>query len=405
MTPADDEGTSATLAPTLVTAVGGASAAPPSSVPLRVAFEQTLLELTRTGGARAAVELAAALERRADVELLPVAHPAGTGALGRTRLGRHRIVRGLAREAAWLPHGVARAAARSGADLLHLPASMSVPVGGLPVVMTIHDTFPWERPEWCSAELRLQHRLRVTPGLRRVTAILVPSQWTAERVVDRLGVDPETIHIAPYAAARAFFAAPADEPFSTATSGVPGPYVLGVGTAGPRKNLRGLLAAFDTVVRAGLPHHLVLVGTPAPSPRRFARMLDAIGAPARERVHHRGWVGDDDLAALYRNADAFALAALGEGFGLPVLEAMASGTPVVALAAGSVPEVAGGAAELADPAVEGALGDALTHILEARGHRERLVRRGRERAADFSWERTAELTRDAYTDALLGATA
>src|SRR5215213_9501785 len=123
---------------------------------------------------------------------MPLAQPRRCRALS------GRLARGVAREAAWFPHGVRRRARRDGVDLLHLTAALGVPVGRLPVVMTVHDTYGWERPGWVSPPIRLQHRLRVGPGLRRVAAVVVPSRYTAERLVDTLDVDPGKVHVTPY---------------------------------------------------------------------------------------------------------------------------------------------------------------------------------------------------------------
>ena len=362
----------------------GAAAQNGTRRPVRVALDLTVLELSRTGTARATVALADALERVDGVELIQIAQPPPRPLLS------SRIARGLGREALWLSGGVSRRARRSAADVLHLPSTLSVPYGRTPLVMTVHDTFPWERPEWCSYALRAQHRTRVSPALHRVASFVVPSRWTAARVVERLGVDPALITVVPHGVGGQFTPGRPDAAVLERL-GVRRPYLLGFDSTVRRKNLGGLLDAFGRVVSAGRPHDLILVGGDGTPDRALDGRIARLGGRAR-RI---GWVDDAALVELYRGADALVFPTLGEGFGFPVVEAMACATPVVSNRVGSVPEVTGDAALLVEPGADGALAAAVEAVLDP-DVTTRLVGRGLERVRRFTWERAAEATADVY---------
>ncbi len=176
--------------------------------------------------------------------------------------------------------------------------------------------------------------------------------------------------------------------------GIEGPYVLSVGTFEPRKNQARLVRAYRTAVTtAGLPHVLVLAGHPG---WRTDDLDEAIAAGGPGRVIRIESAGDQELDALYRAAALTAYVSLGEGFGMPVLEAMARRSPVVASSTTSIPEVAGDAAVLVDPTDEGAIAGALTRVLTDEALADDLRRRGPERAATFTWTATATDTLRVY---------
>jgi alpha-1,3-rhamnosyl/mannosyltransferase len=170
--------------------------------------------------------------------------------------------------------------------------------------------------------------------------------------------------------------------------------VLSVGTFEPRKNLARLVRAYRrAVAEQGLPHTLVLAGHPG---WRTDDLDAAIAAGGPGRIERILSVGDGALDALYRAADAFAYVSMSEGFGMPVLEAMGRGTPVIASSTTSIPEVAGDAAVLVDPLDEPAIADALLRVLTDEPLARDLRTRGFERAARFTWDRTATATLQAY---------
>ncbi len=333
---------------------------------MRVALELTVLELDRAGTARAVAGLRDALAARDDVEVLELAHPGGRGG---------RRLRGLDRETRWFWGGLPRAA-RS-ADVLHLPVALGPWRAPVPLVVTVHDVLALEHPGWYSRANALQQRLAVRRLVRAARRVIVPSRWTADRLVAVTGADRERIRVVPWGV---------DARFSPAAVPAPErPYVLAVGTLQPRKGLDALLDAMD-----GLDHRLVVAGARGwHDEALFARLQD--------RATVTGRVSDDELLALLRGADALVHASPYEGFGFPPLEAMACGTPVVAVRRSSVPEVVGDAGELAEP---GELGAALRRVLGDPARQAELRERGRERAREFSWERCAAATVDVYREVL-----
>jgi glycosyltransferase involved in cell wall biosynthesis len=217
------------------------------------------------------------------------------------------------------------------------------------------------------------HRTVVPRVARGARLVIVPSTHVRGELAERFGLPEARIAvIAP--GVDASFSAPSDPAPTLRRLGIERPYVLAVGTDSPRKNLTLLDAAVPALANHGI--EVVIAGSTRP-------YLERSGGTARRL----GYVADDDLPALYAGAAAFAMPSLYEGFGLPCIEAMAAGTPVVASNRAALPEACAGAALLADPLDAKSFSTALLH---AAGHeRERLVAAGRERAAGLTWRRTA----------------
>ncbi len=221
---------------------------------------------------------------------------------------------------------------------------------------------------------------------------LAISEATAAELERQIGTERSRIHVTHLAAAPAFRPLPEDEARQKVRESfaIEGPYVLAVATLEPRKNLRRLLAAY-----MGLPaelrerHPLVMAGGKG-------WLLDEEDLAGLDSAMRLGHVALDELVALYSAATVFAYPSLAEGFGLPVVEAMACGAPVLTSNVSSLPEVAGDAAHLVDPVDTDAIRDALRHLLEDPERRSDLRQRGFERAATFSWERTARETLELY---------
>ena len=346
---------------------------------MRVALELTVLELDHAGTARSVRGLRTALAARDDVELVGLRHPAGRGG---------RLLRGLDRETRWFWLGLPRALRRTRAELLHLPVGLGPWRVPRPLVLTINDVMALEHPEWFSRANVLQQRLALRRLAHAARRVLVPSAWTAERLVAATGVDRDRVRIVPWGVGAPFAPGVADEAVPRRL-GVDGPYVLAVGTLQPRKGLGDVL---DAVAALQTGHRLVVVGGRGWRDEAIAERLGSAAVLA-------GRVDDAELVALLRGADALVHASRDEGFGFPPVEAMACGTPVVAVAAGSVPGVTAGAAELAAP-VPGALAPALARVLGDPARRAELRERGLARAAELTWERCAELTVAAYREAL-----
>ncbi len=270
-------------------------------------------------------------------------------------------------------------------DLFYSPDFVLPPLRrGTRSMLTVHDLSFLRHPEAFTPALRDYLRTVVPRSVARADIVLADSEATRRDLIALLDLPPERV-VTLYPGLSAGFTptpGPDERGRLRRRYGVGGrPYILAVGTVQPRKNYVRLMAACDALADEA---ELVIVG-------QRGWLADPILAEAARRPHVRmlGFVEDDDLAALYRQAVALAFPSLYEGFGLPPLEAMACGTPVVASTASSVPEVVGDAALLLDPTEISAWSEALARLLHDEALRARLRRAGLARARTFSWERAA----------------
>jgi glycosyltransferase involved in cell wall biosynthesis len=312
---------------------------------VRVGLDVSPLVQTRAGTARHVRGLVGALGGRPglDLELFTFGGP-----------GRASSV---ARDVAWYPVGLPRRA--RGVDLLHCTTFRGPVRSRIPTVLTVHDLAilrtPEAFPRW--------HRLYGSAGLRGVLhaadAVIAVSQFTRDEVLALTNVPSERVRVVPNGV---------DPVFGTVGPAEEGDYVLAVATLEPRKNL----------------------GRTVEAARLAGVELRVVGARGWGGVEVEGWVGelpDAELAALYRGARCVVYASLYEGFGLPVLEAMACGTPVVTSRGTAMEEVSGGAAVLVDPQDAAAIASGID---EAAARRDELVPAGFARAAEFTWSGTAD---------------
>jgi glycosyltransferase involved in cell wall biosynthesis len=280
--------------------------------------------------------------------------------------------------------------ARHRPDVLFVPAHVVPAIHPRATVVTVHDLgylhFPDAHPALSRRYIDLSTRWSVRTA-RRVIAV---SAATRDDLVTMLRVSASKISVVHHGVRPVVCVSESDMRATLERLGIMQPYVLFVGTVQPRKNLQRLIRAFAQVVSSGLPHRLVIAG-------RMGWLTEPIRAEVAslnltDRVHFAGYVPDGDLPALYRGADAFAFPSLYEGFGMPVLEALAYGVLVVASNTTSLPEIVGDAGVLVDPLDEAAIGAALVRVLADTSLRARLAVVGPERAAHFSWERCAQET-------------
>ena len=285
-------------------------------------------------------------------------------------------------------------------DVFHGMDHVGIPLVGKTgkYVATVHDVIPLLLPETFTLRHRLVARTALARIRRRVDLAIVPSRAVKDDVVQRLGLPCERVVVTPEACEPRFRPASAQAiEEAAARYRLPPRYLLAVGVQDPRKNLAALLRAFARLRQSGgvdAELHLVLAGARGGLDAPLVRTVRSLGLDPV--VRFPGFIDDDDLPAVYSGAALFVFPSLYEGFGLPVLEAMACGVPVVASDAASLPEVAGDAAMLVAPRDVDGLAAAIAQGLRDDGLRKRLRAAGLARARQFSWKTTARQTLDAY---------
>ncbi len=345
---------------------------------MRVAIEAASLSLTSGGLARYTSELSLALGRAfPDDEFYLISdQPFAMPAEAPANLRRGGGPRNAAERRWWL-WGMARELARLRADVVHGP-DFAVPyLARRPSVLTLHDLSPWMDERWHHAAQRVRRRTPLLLDLGLATMVITPGETVRRAAIERFRLQPDQVVAVPEAAAHWF--RPVETPPGSA------PYFLFVGTLEPRKNLEMLLGAWREFRRRHTVD-LVVAGR---------RRADAPVIAPEPGLRLVGEVADAELPALYSGALAFVYPSLYEGFGLPVLEAMQCGAPVIASRA--VEEAAGEAALYAGDARE------LVEAMEAMATNPALVverrRQSLARAAEYSWERAARATRRVYDEA------
>jgi len=256
-------------------------------------------------------------------------------------------------------------------------------------VVTIHDLFFLDHPEATSAEVRRDYPALAARHAQTADAVIVISEYTRDLVISRLGVPQEKITVC-------YPGAPRWHPRSEPSS--PGP-ILHLGTIEPRKNVGAIIKAYRALVERdpGVPPLLFAGRMTVPEETILSADDKAI---LRDRVLFFGYVTDEQRKRLYREASLLVMASTDEGFGIPALEAMTIGLPVVAAKRGSLPEVVGDAGILVDADDANALADAMRQLLREAELRRALVDRGFERAKRFNWDHSAGLLLDAFRDAI-----
>jgi glycosyltransferase involved in cell wall biosynthesis len=285
---------------------------------------------------------------------------------------------------------------RARADLFHATDSVAPWPSPTPGIVTIHDLTFLRHPGLVTPAAH-RYYSRVPRSAGHARAVIAVSAATKHDVVTMLGVPEDRVHVVPLAADAAFRPVRDEAILRTARDryGLPGRFVLFVGTREPRKNLPALLDACSAMRDGGRPVPLVLVGEEGWLADDLERRV-----LTQQNVHVLGGVSADELVAIYNLATVVALPSLDEGFGLPVVESMACGTPVVCSREGALPEVAGDAALLVDPHDVDGIAAALTSVMEDAAVREGMRQRGFARSATFGWDRTARETAAVYRSVL-----
>lgn len=348
---------------------------------MRIAYDTSPLATQRSGVGNYTAYLLEHLQQHTDDAIIPVTHN-----------GQRRMNKTL-----WMQTRLRRDLRAIAPDITHFTNGVA-PLGlRRPFVLTIHDMTLWSQAEHHPIKRRLAMRPIMPLAARQAAAVITPSQSVRAAVVERLGIPPERVHVVYEAAAGHFAACPPPAACRSLAQHLEGPFILFVGTLEPRKNLNRLLAAYAELHRR-LPHKLVITGAPGWMTSSLTGKIEALGLGSCVWV--TGYVPNEMLHALYHRAAALVYPSLEEGFGLPIVEAMSAGTPVITSHHGAMAEIAGGAAHLVDPYRVEAIAAGIAHVLEDHAHATALTKRGRARAATFTWGRAAAETRIVYTHAL-----
>ncbi|MBK5292429.1 MAG: glycosyltransferase family 4 protein [Acidobacteriia bacterium] len=282
-------------------------------------------------------------------------------------------------------------------DLIHVQytAPLNCPV---PVVVSVHDVSFLEHPEYFPHTRALQLRYTVKRTVQRAARILCPSEFSAQAVRKAYGLDESNVTVVHNGVSSQFRPISREHAQASlrARLGIPCPYVLMVGDLQPRKNQTGLMEAFEQLIRQhpSLPHHLVLAGQDSWYAARVKQR--AAKSAIASRIRFTGFVTDDQLLELYGGCDAFVFPSFYEGFGIPILEAMACGRAVACSNTTAAVEVADGAALVFDPTSTAEMTRALRDLLLDTELRTRMERLGTQRANAFQWNDAAAKTLDIY---------
>lgn len=372
--------------------------------PFRVAFDLTQAKLGRIGPSLYIWRLHDALAPLLGARLVPIASRLARPLTGATRTVRERLAT-VARDLWWHQIGVTRTARRLNCQLLHLPGSVGpiIATDGIAAVVTIHDVMAIRFPEMFRPWYRHYARMVLPHLARRARGVITGSAAAKSEIVEWLRVPAERVHVIPYGVDEVFRPVAPDDPRASAVRrryGLPSAFILAVGSIEPRKNLPRLLEAVHQLraERGGVDIALVHAGPEGWQPETARRAVQRLGLS--EVTRFLGYVPLEDLAILYSLARVFAYPSLWEGFGMPVLEAMACACPVVTSNVSSLPEVAGDAAVQVNPASTDDLARGIASVLDDEALRKRLVARGVERASRFTWARAARETIGVYEAAL-----
>lgn len=362
---------------------------------MRIAFDGTTLQPGQTGiGYYTEHLLRHLLQEAQDEELVVISNrppepsqplPSGLQILQ----GRGLPIRNL-----WIQLMAPGALRRARADLAHFTNSVAPLRRRIPTVVTIHDMSLALFPRFHPLRRKLTRPL-VKHSARRADAVITVSQSARQDIQRLTGIAAEKVHVIPEAAAPAFQPLRDHRLLESARQryGLGERVILFVGTIEPRKNLLRLLRAFAPLRRS---HQLVCVGEYGWGYKEVCREIDTMGLQSGREVLLTGYVPFGDLPALYNLAEIFVFPSLHEGFGLPVLEAMACGIPVITSRNSSLSEVAGEAAELVDPLQARSIRQALQRLAADPDRRRQLSRCGLRRSQLFSWQETARQTLRLY---------
>jgi glycosyltransferase involved in cell wall biosynthesis len=287
---------------------------------------------------------------------------------------------------------------RARADVFHAPHYVAPPLTMCPFVVTIHDCIHLRFPQYLPNRAAYYYaRAMMAMAARRARIVLTVSQASKDDILRYLGIPASKVEVVYNGIDEHLAAAPSAADVARVRERflLTSPFILYAGNIKPHKNVDRLIEAFSILRRRGVSDvKLLIIGDDIsryPNLRRLVHRFQL-----HQQVRFLGFVPDATLAVLYRLASVFVFPSLSEGFGLPPLEAMAAGAPVITSNVSSLPEVVGDAAVLIDPMDAGAIAEAMSRVLSDAALRADLVRRGHERVKAFSWARSVARTRELY---------
>jgi glycosyltransferase involved in cell wall biosynthesis len=375
---------------------------------MNIGLDGIPLTAPKTGVGHYTFELASALARVAPESSFEVVYPSNLPTVSEqnsplalpSNLRIKRITVGpIGRY--WWSTGLPRYVRTSGIELFH-GTNYDVPLWRqCPTVLTIHDLSLLTHPETHERRRVTRARRRLPLMAREANLVIVPTESVRGEVCERLGLPPGKVFAVPEAARPCFMPMELEATEGVRQRlGIGTDFLLSVGTIEPRKNLQTLVSAFEEIAlgQSRPTLQLVIAGSRGWLSQPLFDDLEKSGV--RKRIVLTEYLNDEELRALYSSCRALVYPSIYEGFGLPPLEAMACGAPVIASRIPALEETTGGAAILVEPANVQALAGAITDLLDSDDLRSRLSALGRSRAAEFTWERTARLTLDVYRKAL-----
>lgn len=368
---------------------------------MRVAFDLTAAPTRLAGAGHYMVELVSALARTGRIALDVLAKPVHVARV-QQRAPTARVLESSSRirpvRLAWEQTGLPLRLRRLRPDVLHSPHYTMPMWSPVPVVVTFHDATFFTHPELHERVKVAFFRQSMRLAARRASRIVAVSETTRDGILAHLRVDPDRIDVVHEGVDLEELSPPSQDELDAfrRRRGLTRPWIAFIGTLEPRKNVPRLLDAFSRLAD-DWPGDLVVAGRLGWGSEGLGQALARVPAG---RVHRLGYVADDERRCLLGGAELVCYPSLAEGFGLPVIEAMACGAAVVTSATSATGEVAGDAAELVDPEDTASLERGMRRVLDDDGLRTDLQERGRARAARFTWDRTAEAMLEVYRKAL-----
>lgn len=367
---------------------------------MRVGFFTYALDRAVTGIGRYTYELGRALAAAENKPELILLTAGGAGPLAETALRQVRLA-GCKLVPAIMTLGnvvIPLNARRLGLDLIHDCSGFTVNflgTGGARYIVTIHDVIPWSFPGVSTKLDTLIYRRWLPSRLPHADAIITISEATKADLVNYMKIAPEKIHVTPLGVRPVYHPSAKDDIERVRRElNLPPHYILFVGNVEARKNLVRVLQAFARLREKGIAEKMVVVG---PQKWKYAHIMQALtDLKIEEDVLFTGYINEADLPIIYSAADVFVFPSLYEGFGLPPLEAMACGAPVLTSNVSSLPEVVGDAAVKVDPYDVEAITDGLTRLLTDTAFHQTMHERGLAHAVQFTWQRTASATLTIY---------